>query len=246
MPEGDSIRRIAARLAPLVGEVVSATSPNPRGRVTGVAARVDGLRLERVDAVGKNLLLRFEGGVTVRNHLLMSGRWRVEPSASTLVGKPWLVLVAGAWRAAQWNGPVLELEPTRPRRGLDILDEQVELPTIVARLRRGDQSRSVGEALVDQRVVAGIGNLWLAEILWEVRVSPRARLRSVPDETLASALAWARDAMTDSVTKGRPEPRVYRRVGRPCPRCSATIEAYRHGDQARTMYVCPHCQAEPT
>src|SRR3954451_1991538 len=117
MPEGDSIHRIAARLAPLVGEIVAASSPNPRGLLTGVAAAVDGRRLEKVEAVGKNLLLRFEGGVTLRSHLMMSGRWRVEPSSTTLLGSPWLVLVAGRWRAAQWNGPVLEVVATARARG---------------------------------------------------------------------------------------------------------------------------------
>ena len=68
MPEGDSLHRIAARLQPLVGHVVDASSPHPRGRVTGVAAAIDGRRLESVEAVGKHLLLRFDGAVTLRSH----------------------------------------------------------------------------------------------------------------------------------------------------------------------------------
>ena len=86
MPEGDSLHRAAARLQPLVGLRLTATSPHPRGLVTGVARAVDGLRLESVEAVGKNLLLRFEGGVTVRSHLRMNGRWRVGPVGSTGAG----------------------------------------------------------------------------------------------------------------------------------------------------------------
>src|SRR4029079_18642275 len=94
MPEGDSVHRAAARLRPLVGLRLAASSANPRVLVTGVARAVDGRRLEGVEAVGKNLLLRFEGGVTVRSHLRMTGRWRVGPAGSTGAGPPWLLLRA--------------------------------------------------------------------------------------------------------------------------------------------------------
>ena len=92
MPEGDSLHRIARRLQPLVGERVEAESPHPRGAATGVARAVDGRVLEHVGAVGKHLVLRFEGGVVVRSHLRMSGRWRVDPRGRVLRGRPWLVL----------------------------------------------------------------------------------------------------------------------------------------------------------
>ena len=98
MPEGDSLHRAAARLHPLVGLRLTATSPHPRGLVTGVAKAIDGRRLESVEAVGKNLLLRFEGGVTVRSHLRMNGRWRVGPIGSTGAGRPWLLLRGGRGR----------------------------------------------------------------------------------------------------------------------------------------------------
>ena len=93
MPEGDSLHRAARRLQVLVGERVEAESPNPRGQVTGVASRIDGRRLESVDAVGKHLLLRFEGAVVLRSHLRMNGRWRVRRRADAVWrGSPWLVL----------------------------------------------------------------------------------------------------------------------------------------------------------
>ena len=92
MPEGDSLHRAALRLRPLVGQRVGATSPNPRGLATGVAAAVDGRILESVEAVGKHLLLRFEGGVTVRSHLRLNGRWRVGRAGAQRAGRPWLVL----------------------------------------------------------------------------------------------------------------------------------------------------------
>ena len=92
MPEGDAIHRTAAALRVLEGEVVAATSPHPRAALLGIAERVDGQRLETVQAVGKNLLLTFEDGIVVRSHLRMHGRWRVEPAGRPILGKPWLVL----------------------------------------------------------------------------------------------------------------------------------------------------------
>ena len=108
MPEGDSLHRIAARLRVLVGERLEAESPN--GRVSGVASAVDGRVLEAVDAVGKNLLLRFDGDVVLRSHLRMNGRWRVRRHTDPgWRGSPWLVLRGREWEATQWNGPVLAL-----------------------------------------------------------------------------------------------------------------------------------------
>ena len=195
MPEGDALHRAAARLQPLVGQRVEAESPSPQGEATGVARAVDGRVLERVEAVGKHLLLHFEGGVVLRSHLRMTGRWRVAARGATR-GRPWLVLRAGPWEATQWNGPVLTLESRPLRRlGPDLLAEATDVADVVRRVRREPVTRLVGEALVDQRVVAGIGNMWLAEALWETRVSPWSRLASVTDDELAHALTWARDAM---------------------------------------------------
>src|SRR3954453_10571510 len=132
MPEGDSLHRAAARLRPLVGRRLSASSPHPRGLVTGVAAAVDGRRLEGVEAVGKHLLLRFEGGITIRSHLRMNGRWRVEPIGAQRAGLPWLVLRADGLEATQWNGPVLTFDHRAVRRlGPDLLAEATA-PAVVA------------------------------------------------------------------------------------------------------------------
>ena len=92
MPEGDSLHRAARRLQVLVGERVSVETPHPRAAVERLAERLDGRRLEAVEAVGKNLLLTFEGGRVLRSHLRMTGRWQVRPAGSKLVGKQWLVL----------------------------------------------------------------------------------------------------------------------------------------------------------
>ena len=244
MPEGDSIHRIARRLDVLVGERLEAESPNPRGRVTGVAVAVDGRRLESVDAVGKHLLLRFEGDVVVRSHLRMNGRWRIRRRTDVgWRGSPWLVLRGREWEATQWNGPVLGLgRGVVDRLGPDLLAADTDLSELVSRARRADPTRLVGETLVEQRVVAGIGNMWLAEALWHARVSPWSRLADVSDDELEQALEWARIAMSESVAGRRPQRVVYRRVGRGCPRCGEPILSRGLGDANRTAYWCPTCQ----
>lgn len=247
MPEGDSLHRIAARLQPLVGHAIRASSPNPRGRVSGVAAAIDGRRLESVEAVGKHLLLRFEGAVAVRSHLRMSGRWTIGPADPARRGSPWLVLRAGAIEAAQWNGPVLTLETQALLRlGPDLLADTTDPSMLVGRFRTGISNRALGEVLQDQRLVAGIGNRWMSEALWEVGLSPWLPLASVDDAELLAALAWARDAMRSAVIDSRPQRSVYRRAGRPCPRCGEIIRSRGQGDDNRTAYWCPGCQRGPS
>jgi endonuclease VIII len=248
VPEGDALHRIAASLQVLVGERIEASSPNPRGQVTGVATAVDGRVLESVEAVGKHLLLRFERGVTVRSHLRMNGRWRVrERGDRPWRGLPWLVLRTARWEATQWNGPVLTLEARATRRlGPDLLAESTSLDDVLRRVRAVEPTMVLGEVLLDQRVVAGIGNMWLAELLWHGGVSPWLPVGSVGDAELESALAWARAAMRRSVAGARPSGRaVYRRAGRPCPRCGAAIRARGLGELNRTAYWCPGCQRGP-
>jgi endonuclease VIII len=243
MPEGDSLHRAASRLQPLVGHKVAASSPHPRGLATGVAKAVDGLRLEGVEAVGKHLVLRFEHGVTVRSHLRMNGRWRVDAAKSARTGRPWLVLEAGGFEATQWNGPVLTLDQLPLRRlGPDLLADSTDPPALVPRLRRGDPGRPLGEALQDQQLVAGVGNMWMSETLWAVRLSPWLPVARATDEELLGVLEWARSAMR-AAAAGRRAPRsVYRRAGRPCPRCGTPVESRGQGDANRTAYWCPACQ----
>src|SRR5919205_1929316 len=186
MPEGDSLARAARRLQALVGERVEVETPHPRAAVKRVAERLDGRRLLAVEAAGKNLLLRFEDGVVLRSHLRMSGRWSVRPRGAKLVGRPWLVLRGAEREAVLWNGPVLELDDRAVRRlGPDILARPPALDAMTANLRR-ERERAIGDALLDQRLVAGIGNLWRSEALWEARVSPWRLVGELSDEELRS------------------------------------------------------------
>ena len=240
MPEGDSLHRAAERLRLLEGAVVAAESPHPRAAALGIAERIDGRRLERVEARGKNLLLTFEGGVVVRSHLRMRGRWYVQPADRPVLGTPWLVLRSDEWQAVQRNGPLLELGARRlARLGPDIMALPPAVDAMITRFRRADQSRELGEGLLDQTLVAGIGNKWRAEALFEVSLSPWLQLSEVSDEELAGLLRAAARLMRDA----RRDRFVYRRAGRPCRRCGAPIASRPQGEDVRIAYWCASCQA---
>jgi endonuclease-8 len=246
MPEGDTIHRAARRLQPLVGETLEVETPHPRAAATGVADQLDGRRLEGVEAVGKNLVLRFEGGLVLRSHLRMTGRWTVRDRGATSRGRPWLVLRGSAREAVLWGGPVLELNARAVRRlGPDILADPPDLDGMVAGLRRADQRRAIGEVLLDQRLVAGVGNVWKAESLWHARISPWRSLGELGNTEVREVLAQAARLMRGSLDTGREARAIYRATGRPCPRCRTPIEAWGQGDDNRTAYWCPTCQPGP-
>ena len=147
MPEGDSLHRAARRLQVLVGERVGVETPHPRAAAQGVAERLDGRKLLSVEAVGKNLLLSFEGGLVLRSHLRMTGRWQIRAAGSPRRGRPWLVLQCTNHEAVLWNGPVLELSARSTRRlGPDILAEPPDLQRMLENLRREHPTREVGDA----------------------------------------------------------------------------------------------------
>jgi endonuclease VIII len=243
MPEGDSLHRAARRLQVLVGERVEVETPHPRAAVKRLPERLDGRMLEQVEAVGKNLFLRFEGGLVLRSHLRMNGRWRAERRGAVRAGKPWLVLRGAEHEAVLWNGSVLELVrgDAAARLGPDILGEPPDYATMVLRLL-AEPEREVGDALLDQRLVAGIGNVWKAEALWEARVSPWRRLGELGEAALRVALEAAHTLMHRSLEGDRPPRHVYRRAGRACPRCGGVVRSAPQGENARTAYWCPGCQ----
>jgi endonuclease-8 len=244
VPEGDTLHRAARRLEVLVGQPLEVETPHPRAQAALDAATLDGRTLQSVVAIGKNLVLRFEGGVVLRSHLRMSGRWAVRPRGEPRSGRPWLVLRGESAEGVLWNGPVLELH-TRAlaRLGPDILGTPPDIERMLERMRAVDQARGLGEVLQDQTVVAGIGNMWMAESLWDARLSPWLPLRAVPEPERARALNTAARLMRAAVDAGREPPkRVHARAGRPCPRCGTPIRSWGQGDANRTAYWCPGCQ----
>jgi endonuclease-8 len=248
MPEGDALHRAARNLQVLVGEKLDVETPHPRARLTGVADRLDGRKLLAVEAVGKNLILRFEDGLVLRSHLRMKGRWQVLPrnGDSARRGMPWLVLRGAETEAVLWHGPVLELDESRVRRlGPDILADPPEIDAMVSRLRSTDQRARIGEALLDQRLVAGIGNMWRAEALWRAKLSPWRELVDISDDELRTVLTEASQLMRRSLDSGLRQRAVYRQVGRPCPRCGTPIKSRGQGDANRFAYWCPDCQKGP-
>jgi endonuclease-8 len=155
------------------------------------------------------------------------------------------VLRGGRHEAILWNGPVLELARDGGRLqhlGPDILETPPRLDEMLVRLRGAAPARPVGDALLDQRLVSGIGNVWRAEALWAARVSPWRPLDQVSDDELHDVLAIAHRLMRASLEGARPLRQVYRRVGRACHRCGAIVRSQPHGEHGRIAYWCPGCQ----
>src|SRR4051812_19697574 len=243
MPEGGARYRAARRLRLLGSERVAVEAPNPRAAVKHIAERLDGKRLESVDAVGKNLFLRFEGGVTLRSHLRMKGRWRVQPAGRQTGSGPWLVLRGSMYEAVLWHGPVLELsDRARVSLGPDILAEPPDLDAMLTNLRALSPAQSLGQALQVQRAVAGIGNMWMSEALFDARVSPWLTLAEATDDELRAALEAAARLMRGRLAGAPARHRVYRRKRHGCPCCGTPIRSWPLGDAARMAYWCPGCQ----
>src|SRR4029079_15273698 len=123
----------------------------------------------------------------------------------------------GGCEARRWNGPVLALDGGPARLGPDLLAETTRVEVVVSRLRGAEPRRLLGDVLVDQRVVSGIGNVWLAELLWQARLSPWLPLGEATDEELAAGLGWARAAMLASGGGTRSPRAVDPRGRRPTP-----------------------------
>ena len=257
MPEGDTLFRTAQGLRPyLVGrDVVAARAQGP-GPVPQVQ-RIIGKRVDAVEAQGKNLLIRFDGGLELRTHLRMNGSWhRYRPGERWRrpPGRARLVLEVDGTVAVCFDAPVVELfesraemlHPTLARLGPDLLSPDFDGAEAHRRLRAPERAdMSISEALLDQRALAGIGNIWRNETLFAERVDPFVAVRDLDDATLERLIATARRLLTQSagLAPGRAPAKVYRRTGRPCPRCGTPIRSGpSSGEIPRTTYWCPTCQ----
>ena len=258
MPEGDTIAYAANRIRPVVeGRVPDEIlTPQPRHALDRWPDRLAGRVVLRVDTHGKHLFLRFEGDLVLHSHLGMTGVWGVYGTGcrwGRSARRAWLVLRAREHEVVEFDGPLLELMTegrTRFDQRLAALGPDVLAPTFdqglfVRRLRADDQTRSVGDAILDQRNVAGIGNIWKAEGCWEAGVDPWRPVGSVDDREVIGIIEAVRPRMMRSAVEGPRAigPRVYGLTGRPCPRCGGRISARGQGDANRTTYWCTQCQS---
>jgi endonuclease-8 len=249
--EGDTLRRLVARLdATVVGQELAAVAPNPRGKAAGIE-RLDGRTLEAAEARGKHLLLDF-GELSLHSHLGMSGGWHLYRHGAAWKRprrSAWAVLSGGGWDAVQFGGPTLEVMTTAKMRrhpqiiglGPDILDAEFDLDAAVAAIR-SDPSRGLGDALLDQHLVAGIGNIFKSEACFAAKVDPWRPVGDLSEAELREVLGDARGLMQGAVKTGRMPFRIYRRRRGVCPRCRGPVSSRGQGDANRTTYWCPRCQ----
>lgn len=257
MPEGDSVhgdaRRLREKLAGRRLTRVGGSAPSVRRR----AADLAGGRVDLVEAVGKHLIVEFEGGWALRVHLGMTGRWRYGPPSGPRGDGPARVVLETTGWAARCNGaPTVELDRTPlirsaiARLGPDLIDPAVDIHGVVERVRQADQSRSISAVLLDQTMAAGIGNVYRNEVLFEAGLHPDCPVGEIDDEELhwvfarAAAQLRANVGRRRTTTGGRrpgSETHVYGRSGQACRRCGTRIG---FSDTAgRDTYWCPTCQA---
>jgi DNA-formamidopyrimidine glycosylase len=254
MPEGDVVWYTARRLH---DALAGRTLIRSDFRVPRLAtADLTGDVVTEAASRGKHLLIRTGGGLTVHTHLRMDGSWRVTPAADPVKDshRIRLVLANDRWQATGYQLGVVELVRTRDEHritghlGPDLLGPDWNLAEAVQRLRSRPE-RPIAEALLDQRNLAGIGNLYKAEVLFLRGIDPWTPAGDVTDlpalVELARRLLNANSERIGQVITGNAnrgeQTWVYGRRGRPCRRCGTAIRS--QGQQDRVTYWCPVCQA---
>jgi endonuclease VIII len=269
MPEGDTIYAAARRIrGALVGaDIVSVETPHPRFERDRWPERLGGRAVRAVDTRGKHLFIRFEGDLTLHSHLRMNGWWGVYERGGRWSKSPsraWLVIRTDHHDVVQFGGPVLELMTDSRSRsdqrlaalGPDVLAPEFDARRFLARLRQDDSTRPIGDALLDQRNLAGIGNLYKNELCFLAGVHPRTPVADVPDlvrlvrrskAALEANKHRVEQVMTGDTRRGQ-QHWVYRRDRQPCRRCGTRVVVDLQGPaaQERATYWCPTCQPEPT
>jgi endonuclease VIII len=264
VPEGDTIFRAAAQLrGALVGKelVDLEVRRDPRGR----RGPEPGTTITAVEATGKHLLLHFGDGHVLHTHLQMTGAWHVYSSPSARWRRPAhtarvVLRVADGTTAVCFGAPVVELRRkhddrvTRATRmlerlGPDLCAAEFDIDAVLERLAAVPPDTELGAVLLDQRVAAGIGNVYKSEVCWAERVSPFTTIGSLADDARRRLYETARRQLTSNLGRGARATyggglAVYGRARRPCPRCRATIVS-RRDPAARSTYWCPRCQPEP-
>ncbi len=265
MPEGQVSHRNSLTLtAALAGQVVRRIeTPEPRLVPQRIPDRLLGETIVSVDAAGKHHLFRFASGRVLHSHLGMGGSWRLSTAQRVpTTRRLWLAVWTDQHVVAQYGGPQLRLyEPNEPipmLRGLgtDLLNADADPAEATARaLAAIDPGRAVGEALMDQRVVSGIGNVYRSETLFLCGIDPWRTVGSLTVEEARELGRTGARLLSEGVshrgpitTYRTPDPRsrertwVYGRSNRPCRRCGKPINSRGMGDTNRTVYWCPTCQ----
>lgn len=256
MPEGDVVWRTCRQLdVALAGRTLTRSDFRvPRFATTNLVGRA----VREVVSCGKHILIRVDGDITIHTHLRMDGSWRIKPATGYPPAdhRVRLVLANAEWQAIGYQLGVVEVLATSREHqaighlGPDLLGPNWDEAEAVRRLH-SQPTRPIGEALVDQANLAGIGNLFKAEVLFLRGISPWRPVGDVPDLSalveLARQLLDANKERVGQVTTGNPargqETWVYGRSGRPCRRCRTPIKA--DGGPAsmeRITFWCPSCQ----
>jgi endonuclease VIII len=258
MPEGDAIAWAANRMRLVLEGAIpdEISTPQARHRMDRWPERLAGRAVRSVDTHGKHLFLRFEDDLVLHSHLRMTGSWGVYGPGQRWRRSPtraWLVLRANGQEVVEFDGPVLELMTESRSRfdrriaalGPDVLAEPFDAPRFLRKLRQDDPTRGIGDALLDQQIVAGLGNMWKAEACWSAGVDPWRPTHEVSDSEAVALVEAVRPRMLASARNGPREHAghgVYNRAGRPCPRCGTIVRARGQGDDNRTTFWCPGCQ----
>ena len=249
MPEGDTIFRAAKTLhEALAGKTVAEfESVYPRLSRVDDQKPLAGRTIERVQASGKHLLIEFSGNLVLHTHMRMNGSWHIYKR-----GDRWrkphrdmrIIIRTADYEAVGFNIPVAEFKvggPDLSRLGPDVLIEPFDEAEAVRRLRlRNDEE--IANALLDQRAVAGIGNIYKSESLYAAKVNPFTKVSALTDETLAQILKHARRLMRGAALSGRTPKSVYSRGGELCRKCGSAIQYKKQGFDARGTYWCGKCQ----
>ncbi len=262
MPEGDAVWRTARQLREaLAGRVLTRSDFRvPRF----AAADLTGRTVSAVVSRGKHLLIRTDDGQTVHSHLRMDGSWRIRPAGGRGPAdhRVRVVLANDTWQAVGYLLAMVQVIPSKNEDavvghlGPDLLGPDWDSAEAVRRLRQQPE-RPIGEALLDQRNLAGIGNLYKCEVLFLRGLSPWRPAGHIDDlgalVSLARRLLDANKDRAGQITTGRrergAETWVYGRPGRPCRRCGTPVattgQAARRADpQERVTFWCPACQPE--
>lgn len=256
MPEGDTIHRAAARLRPALEGHVLTRFEAPR--LVGERPKV-GERIERVEARGKHLLMTFEGGLVLRTHMKMTGSWHLYRDGERWrKGAHLARAVVGAdsgWVAVCFQAPVVETfhvagaaPDVLATLGPDLLAQPPDLDAAVERFGRlTTADTEIADALLDQRIAAGIGNVYKSEVLFLHGIHPFTPAAAVTSDEVRRIYDTSSRLLRANLDTARRVTyqggvAVYGRAGQPCPRCGTLVELARQGDLARVTYWCPNCQ----